>query len=81
MAEKQKWAAIVPRADGAIDVFVHNWILAGTAKNADELWRLVHEAWDTPEKFWGLFYAQLGRPEKISVDPNLAHLSLEDLGL
>jgi len=80
MAESH-WAAIVPEPDGSISVYVHNWILAGKAKNPDEFWKLVHEAWFTPEKFWGLFYAQLGRPERAAVDPKLASLSLEDLGL
>ena len=77
------WAAITI-TDGTVRVYVHNWISAGEAKTPQELWDLVHEAWATPEKFWALFYEALGRtprPEKRAVDPALANLSLEDLGL
>ena len=81
MAEKQKWAAIVPKLTVQSTSSSTTGSSPAQRKTPSEFWRLVHEAWDTPEKFWGLFYAQLGRPEKISVNPNLAHLSLEDLGL
>jgi hypothetical protein len=81
------WAAIIPEPDGSIAVYVHGWILAGKAKNADEFWKLVHEAWFTPEKFWELFYKALdterGRRYTVRepVDPKLKELSIEDLGL
>jgi len=81
-----RWAAIIPEPDGSVAVYVHGWILAGKAKNADEFWKLVHEAWYTPEKFWELFYAALGHAkalgrERPAVDPKLEGLSIEDLGL
>ena len=80
MAENP-WAAVRIESDGAVSVYVHNWISAGTARTPQELWDLVHESWATPEKFWGLFYAALGRRESPSVDPKLKSLSIEDLGL
>ncbi len=76
-----RWAAIIPEPDGSVAVYVHGWILAGKAKNADEFWKLVHEAWYTPEKFWELFYNALGHKERPAVDPKLASLNIEDLGL
>ena len=57
------WAALIIEPDGTVSVYVHNWIRAGRASTPQELWDLTHEAWSTPEKFWGLFYAALGRRE------------------
>jgi len=75
------WAALIVEPDGTVSVYVHNWIRAGRASNPQELWDLTHSAWNTPEKFWGLFYAALGRHDRPAVDPKLANLTLDDLGL
>jgi|KBSSwiStaDraftv2_1062776.scaffolds.fasta_scaffold00380_35 hypothetical protein len=75
------WAALIIEPDGTVAVYVHNWIRAGRASNPEELWKLTHEAWSTPEKFWGLFYAALGRREAAPINPKLKSLSIEDLGL
>lgn len=75
----EPWAAITIEPEG-VKIWVHNWILVGTATSPQELWDLAHEGWHKPEIFWQKFYTALGHSTK-GGDPKLQSLTLDDLGL
>ena len=75
------WAAVTVEPDGTIRVYVHNWLLAGSASNPQELWDLVHAGWHKPEQFWKLFYETLQRGKEGKGGKELAGIKFDDLGL